>query len=86
MLSAVSRISSASQDQMELALAVPAFQIFGQLTAQITVFSPLQYFWYFLPSKRCNNFQGNSKWETNEFGWGVVWFERTANFGSRGHT
>jgi hypothetical protein len=38
MLSAVARISSASQDQMELALAVPAFQIFGQLTAQITVF------------------------------------------------
>lgn len=44
MYSDVAWISSASQDQMELALAVPAFQIFGQLTAQITVLPLLQYF------------------------------------------
>ena len=83
---AATRISRASQDQMKLALAVPAFQIFGQLATHITVLPLLQYFGISYLQSDAILSKENSKWERNEFDWGVVWLERIVNFRSRGHT
>ena len=80
------KFSRASQDQMKLALAIPAFQIFGQLATQITVLPLLQYFGISYLQSHAILSKENSKWERNEFDWGVVWLERIVNFCCRGHT